>query len=220
LYGIPENKIKVVYSGFPTPYKGGGAEEKPQIDSSQFSISTNKYILFLGTVERRKNVQGLIDAFRVLNEKYKITDYDLVISGGRGYGGRKIETNIRNLKPEIRNKIKIIGYVEEEDKKELYGRASLFVYPSFYEGFGFPPLEAMANGCPVVTSNSASLPEIAGGASLMVDPYNINEIASAMAQILRDSQMRDSLIAKGFGMVKRFNWEECARKTLEVLESV
>lgn len=238
LYGINEDKIKVVYPGVESPpffeegERGKFFEGMSVSESMANSVAKTlppphpqrgesaKYILFLGTVEKRKNVLGVVEAFKILNEAYGICDYDLVIAGGKGYGYKTIELEIRNYESGIRNKIKLIGYINENDKADLYRNASLFVYPSFYEGFGFPPLEAMAAGIPVIVSHTSSLPEVAADAALAVDPYNIEDIVLAMKQLLTDDKLCSLMKERGYGQVKKFNWEKSAYGILEIFESI
>ncbi len=214
LYGISEEKIRVVYSGVER-----NKTNKTNKTDMTYNFS-NKYILFVGNVERRKNVLGIIKAFQRLNEEYNICDYDLIIAGQRGSGFYNISSEIRNLKLEFRKKVKLLGYVNELGKVKLYKEASLFVYPSFYEGFGFPPLEAMSYGCPVITSNCSSLPEIASDSAIMIDPYNVEDIASAMAKILTDEKLCSLMVEQGFERVKKFTWEKCAREMLDIFKEL
>lgn len=176
------------------------------------------FILFLGTVEPRKNIIGLIRAYEILKERNSdLSQYKLVIAGGNGWRSEGIYKVWRESK--YKDDIIFLGYIEKKDKVYLYNLASLFVYPSFYEGFGFPPLEAMASGVPVITSFSSSLPEIVGGAGLMVDPYNINDLAIAMEKVLTDDDLRDNLIKKGLERVKKFSWEKAGREYLSLFKN-
>jgi len=174
-----------------------------------------KFILYFGTLEPRKNLVGLIKAYEILRQKYKIDDYKLVIAGSPGWLDKKIFFAAK--KSPYSSDIKFTGFVAAEDKVYLYNLATLFVYPSFFEGFGFPPLEAMACGVPVICSNTSSFPEIASQASLLADPYNFSEIAWAMNEILSDHNLVQDLISKGIKSVKKFSWDRCARETLDFL---
>lgn len=217
LCGVNKDKIKVIYAGV-------GGEFKNNIDREKLLEAKNKYklpdkfILYLGTVEPRKNVEGIIRAYnqlRIIN--YELHDVKLVIAGGKGWKSENVYREWE--KSEFKNDIIFLGYVDGEDKIYLYNLASVFIYPSFYEGFGFPPLEAMASGVPVIASYAASLPEVTGGAALMVDPYNINEIARAMREILTDENLRNNLISRGLERAKKFNWENTAREYLKIFSS-
>jgi len=215
LCGVDESKIKVIYAGVGEEFRINVDREKLLDVKSKYNLP-DKFILFLGTVEPRKNVEGIIAAYRELRAmSYELRDYKLVIAGGKGWKSENIYKEWEQS--EFKDDIKFLGYVDGEDKAYLYNLAGVFVYPSFYEGFGFPPLEAMACGTPVVASYAASLPEIIGDAALMADPYNINDIARAMQEILTDKNLGNKLIARGLERVKKFSWENTAKEYLEIL---
>ena len=174
-----------------------------------------KYILTLSTLEPRKNIDSVILAFQYLKKQHKI-DHKLVIAGGQGWLFERTQQLINNSK--YREDIMLIGEVESEDRKYLYVGADLFVYPSFYEGFGFPPLEALAVGTTVVCSHISSLPEVVGNSALLVDPYNREEIAWAMERGLKDKKLKTMLKQSGFEQARRFEWQKSAKKFLEVIE--
>jgi glycosyltransferase involved in cell wall biosynthesis len=165
------------------------------------------FILFLNTIEPRKNLAGVISAF----EKIK-SPASLVIAGRLGWKYKKDFELIKNSKKSA--KIRYIGYVSEEHKPALIKMAKALVYPSFYEGFGFQPLEAMAVGTPVVASHLASLPEIVGDAGLLVDPYNPGSLTSGLEQVLDNGKLREILIQKGFARAQKFNWQKTAEEVL------
>ena len=233
-YGIKSDKIEVVYSGINKNWKLEIGNWKLDQVRKKYNLP-EKYILYLGTLEPRKNIIGLIEAFEELkrtfknppnpslqrensNIQYPISNIQLVIAGAKGW---LCEDIFRAAgKSPVKNDIVFTGFVKDQDKPILYKLADLFVYPSFYEGFGFPPLEAMACGAPVITSNFSSLPEAVGDAALTIDPYNINQLAAAMKEILKDKNLRNKLIKKGFKQAEKFSWERCARETLSVLKSV
>lgn len=217
--GIDENKIKVIYPGLGAEFLNIAiTEDKSKDIKIKYSLP-DKFILYLGTVEPRKNVDGIIRAYgEMRNINKELDDIKLVIAGGRGWKYDKIYREWKSS--EFRGDIKFLGYVDRKDKTYLYNLASVFVYPSFYEGFGFPPLEAMASGIPVITSYAASLPEVAGGAVLMVNPYNINNIAKAIAEILTDENLRNKLVEKGLERAKKFSWEKTAKEYLEIIKQI
>ena len=217
LAGIPEERVRVIYSGLGERYRPISRQAEPD----RFAAVQKKYalpenfILCLSTLEPRKNIAGLIRAyglFRDANSNFK--DIKLVIAGSRGWKFADIFREWGESK--YRADIKFIGYVDKDDKAYLYNLASLFVYPSFYEGFGFPPLEAAACGLPVIASSSSSLPEVMGKGALLVDPFNISEIALAMAMIINDHNLASGLIEEGKGLRDRFSWEKTSRAYLDL----
>ncbi len=219
IYGVPREKIRVIYSGVKQvssiKYQVSGAGEIKR----KYGLP-EKYILYLGTIEPRKNIIGLIKAFELFKKNYPLsaTRYLLVIAGAKGWLYGDIFKAAKSS--EFKNEIIFTGTVADEDRTSLYNMADLFVYPSFYEGFGFPPLEAMSAGIPVIASNCSSLPEAVGGAALMVNPYNFGEIAWAMNEVLFNNNLRCKMIKKGYEQVKKFSWEKCARETLQVFKEI
>ena len=211
-YGIEPEKIKVIYSGV-------GEEFRPMLRPCQGTASRVKYhlpekfILYFGTIEPRKNIIGLIKAFEILKNK----DCKLVIAGTRGWLYQDIFKTARESKRS--RDIFFTGFVVPEDKPELYNLAELFVYPSFFEGFGFPPLEAMACGIPTIVAVNSSLPEIVGQAGIMINPTNVDELSWAMETALTDDNLRKRLIKKGLEQAHKFSWQKCAQKTLKILTS-
>ena len=173
------------------------------------------YILFVGSIEPRKNLLGLLKAYLLLPE-YMKKDFQLLLIGYRGWGNREIVAQMDQLK----GSVNYLGYLSDEALATLYRGASCLVFPSFYEGFGLPPLEAMACGCPVIVSNVASLPEVCGDAGYYVDPYRVESIAEGIYQVLTDESLRQSLIEKGLIRAKLFSWEKSAEEHLKVFEEV
>ena len=212
LYGLAEEKIKVIYSGV------SNGEDIFDIETvkQKYNLPEN-FILFLGTLEPRKNTGGLIRAFEILKQssKFQVLSFKLVIVGPRGWLYKKILA--RAEKSPLRDDIKFINYIAPEEKFAFYKLARLFVYPSFYEGFGFPPLEAATAGTPVAVSTNSSLPEVMGEAALMVDPNNPAEIAKVMAECLVDENLRTTLISRGKKQAEKFSWERCARQFLSLI---
>ncbi len=214
LFAVPSEKIAVVHEGVEPPSPDSW-EEDPAFK--------HPYILFLGTVEPRKNVDGLVQAYRSLIERFPklIAETDLVIAGGRGWKSEKTFATIREANRVFGSeRIRVLGYVPEEKKNSLIAKAKVFVFPSRYEGFGLPVLEAMNMGVPVVTSASSSLPEIAGrGAALLVDPDAHVELTRAIKHLLEDERKRSELGRRGLERSTEFRWEKTAGETLEIYES-
>lgn len=173
-----------------------------------------KYILFVGTLQPRKNIVRLIEAFSKLSEK----DLKLVIVGKKGWLYEEILEKPRQLG--IEKRVRFLDKIGNDELPILYKHAVCMVLPSLYEGFGLPVLEAMKHGCPVIASNVSSLPEAGGDACLYVDPENIDDIAAKITTIINDEKLRKELIGKGQKQVAKFNWERTAQETLNVLEEI
>lgn len=220
LYGIDPKKIKVIYSGVGEQFRPikKPRGEKLRDDALQSPLLArlkkkynlpDKFILYFGTIEPRKNLIALIKAFELLRKKYSIS---LVLAGAKGWLYQDIFKTAQLSK--YRRDIVFTGFIDEEDKPYLYNLAEVFVYPSFFEGFGFPPLEAMACGVPTIVSVSSSLPEVVGQSALTVNPYHIDEMIWAMEAILTNRDLRDWFVQKGLKQAKKFSWQKCARETL------
>lgn len=214
LYNIPFDKIKVIYSGVNARFGPILFNDVRLSRIRQKYRLPEHFILYFGAVEPRKNIIGLIKAFEELkSSKADITDLKLVIAGIKGWLYDEIIITAKESK--YCQDIIFTGFIEDQEKLFVYNLASLFVYPSFYEGFGFPPLEAMACGVPTITSNTSSLPEIVGDGAIMVDPYNVDEIVLAMDLCLSDEELRLKLREKGLAQAKKFSWQKAAKDTLE-----
>lgn len=217
LYHINQKKIKVVYSGVNQNFFEKVEPLILEKIKKKYNI-TKPYIFTLSNLEPRKNIETLILAFDKLRQKYKL-DYQLVIGGSQAWTpNRKIYSLAKNSAYSA--DIKFLGYVEASDKSSLYQAAAIFVFPSFYEGFGFPPLEAMASGTPVVAAFSSSLPEITKEAALLFNPYNINELVEALDQILTDEKLKCNLIEKGYEQASHFSWDKTAWETLNLFNEL
>ena len=216
IYGIPENKIKVIYSGLDESLVGDRHAYHLQDTRKKYNLPQD-FILSLGSIEPRKNIVGLISAYEKLRNENKINN-KLVIAGEKAWCYEKIFKAWEKSK--YKKDILFPGFIEEEDKPCLYNLSELFVYPSFYEGFGFPALEAMACNVPVITSFVSSLPEICSEAALLVDPYNIDDLAEGIYNGLTDKDLREKLMEKGLKRAEEFKWEKCARETLKLFKNI
>jgi glycosyltransferase involved in cell wall biosynthesis len=204
-----DDKIKVIYHG---------------IDHDLFKIYKNlnvdfeipsKFILTVGSIEPRKNLPGLLKAYDILNEELK-KEYQLVLVGFKGWENKEIMDIINKNKENIH----YLGFVNDEALAKVYNLASLFVFPSFYEGFGLPPLEAMACGTPVVSSDLTSMPEVCGDAAVYCDPHNIEDIKNKIELVLNDVNLQNSMIQKGFERAKHFTWDKAAKEHMKVFQSL
>jgi glycosyltransferase involved in cell wall biosynthesis len=209
LYRLPAAKIKVIHSAISHFDQVINLQSVKQ----KYHLPDN-FILYFGTLEPRKNVEGLIRAF----EKITQPDCHLVIAGGEGWLYRKIYHLAKKSKK--KSLIHFTNYIEPADRPALYQLAQMLVWPTFYEGFGFPPLEAMKMGCPVITSANSSLPEIVGQAALLINPYNINEIALAIDQLLTNEELRQNLINQGYQQIEKYSWSETVKQLLAVFKSL
>ncbi len=225
LYDCETAKIEVVYHGISFPDviparfdEASARRAKAGIQNSGSRIKCGMteierpYLLYLGRLEQKKNIDGILEAYKILKEKYQIL-HELVLAGTPGYGYKNIKAKIQNTKYKIHN----CGYVSEKEKWQLLSGADIFLFPSHYEGFGLPVLEAQTAGAPVVTAFSSCLPEVAGEGALFVDPKNPTQIAEAAKSIIDDKALRDKLIKSGYENLKRFSWEKCAQETLKIL---
>lgn len=226
IYQIPEEKVVVTYPGikmesskFNPPIGGQSSKFLEQ----KYGIDGN-YILFVGTLQPRKNIARLIEAFSITlknadqDAKKPRKSLQLVIIGKKGWLYEEILEASKKFN--IENSVKFLDFVPDEDLPSFYSNALYFILPSLYEGFGLPVLEAMKNGCPVITSSVSSLPEAGGNAALYVNPEDVEDIASKMKLLLDDERKRKEMIKKGYEQIKKFSWEKTAKQTLEVLEEM
>lgn len=197
---IGPKKINVIYEGY----------NKELFKKTDTEVNSMKYFLFVGTVQPRKNLERIIKAVAQ-------TDKTLIVAGSRGWMSEKIYKLPKQLG--IEERVKFLGFVPDEGLPALYSGAIAFLYPSLFEGFGLPILEAQACGCPVITSNVSSMPEVAGKGAVYVNPYSVDDIVEGM-QRLQATGYRQQIIQKGFANIKRFSWEKCAAQTLKVFENL
>lgn len=173
-----------------------------------------RFILFVGTIEPRKNVSAILESLKKIKDNKNLA-YKFVICGSRGMDFEKVKHTVKDLG--LDNDVHFSGYVEDEDLPYIYANAELFVYPSIYEGFGIPPLEAMASEVPTITSDLSSLPEVVGEAACLVDPRNVQQLADSIEQMMNNYEVRESFIHAGKIRVKRFSWDESAATFLKVV---
>jgi glycosyltransferase involved in cell wall biosynthesis len=205
LYHTPESKITVLYEGVDSIFK---PTPNPAI-RDKYALGPTPYIFSISTIQPRKNYVRLIQALAAL------PNYNLVIAGGPGWLHEPIYAEAD--KPAVKGRVKFIGFVPDSDLSSLYTEAAAFAYPSLYEGFGLPLLEAMACGTPTLTSNVSCLPEVAGDAAILVDPYSVEAIAEGLKQTLAQSEI---LRPKGFARAAQFRWDAVARDLLSLYQSV
>jgi len=220
ILGFPEDKIRVSY---PSGHEGF----LRKTDSKTFTpLKTQlgireKYFLFVGTIEPRKNLARVIQAFNLFKKRFKgDVQYQLAIVGSKEFGHGQVYQNL--IKEGSLNQEDVIftGYVSHDELNSLYSFSEALVFPSLYEGFGIPILEAFASGTAVLTSTSSSLPEVAGEAAILVDPRDTEAIAHGLWEIATESELRSGLIERGFNRLKQFSWEKAAKEALDVYESI
>jgi len=210
-YGIEPEKIAVIYHGVP---------KLPDVDDNFVQKIVRKfklyspYFLYVGNTRPRKNIIGLLKGFKIFLQKHP--NCKLVLAGKIDNQFLNIQEKIKSLK--LEDNIIQTDFISDEEKVALYKRAISLVFPSFYEGFGIPVIEAQSLGVPVLTSNTSSLPEIGGNSVLYVDPYNINEISKGMEKLFLDEDLRKDLIKKGYLNIRRFSYKKAAEKLLKLLK--
>ena len=212
LYNLPPEKLTVLLSGVDPRFQPVGDSVVIMTTRSRYNIGERPYILSVGTVQPRKNYSRLVQALANLRQSGE--DVGLVIVGGRGWLEDTIYETIRETGME--EFVRFTGFAEEDDLPALYSGAVCCALPSLYEGFGIPVLEAMACGTPVVTSNISSLPEVAGEAGLLVNPYDVEELTETLKRVIGDSGLREDLIQRGFEQAKRFTWAESAHHLRDI----
>lgn len=216
LLGVPADRIVRVYGGVDTRF-GPIEDEEVLADFRRSHGLPERFSLYLGTIEPRKNLVRLIDAHARLGQS-GTRDCPLVLAGAPGPGHQAIEAHAAQVG--LGDSIRFTGYVPESEKPLWYNAARLFVYPSLYEGFGLPVLEALACGTPVVAADRSSLPEVVGDAGMLVNPESVEQIAEAMQQVLEDERLRERLAMQGPRQASQFSWRRAAEETLSTYRAV
>ncbi len=212
LLGEPERKIAVVYEAAANRFRPVPPADYVEALRARFDVQPG-YFLFVSTIEPRKNLLTLLRAYALLHSGRRASLPPLVVAGAKGW---LKEPALDEMVPLPHGSVRFVGAVTDEELLWLYNGALALTYPSLYEGFGLPPLEAMACGTPVICSNTSSLPEVVGEAGLLVAPLDEDGWARAMGQVLEDETLRQGISAKGLERVKEFSWEKAARETLAV----
>jgi len=211
IYGVKEKKVHVICHGVSDDYKIISRNDPKLLEIQKKYSLPYKFILYLGNIEPRKNIKALIEAHKMLRKNNPRFDgYKLVLAGS-------ISPLCRGIIKEEKENISAIGYIDREDKPFVYNLASIFVYPSFFEGFGLPSLEAMACGTPVIASHNSSIPEVVENAAILVNPNRPEEIGEAMKYLLKDEKLYNIIKERGLRQAKKFDWKKCAEKTLKLL---
>ncbi len=216
LLGVPRDKITVIYEGRNPTYHQIDRQEAHTFVKKTFGLDPN-FIFFISTLEPRKNIPTLLRSYRYLKDHYRHT-CKLVLAGSKGWLFEEVDDTIKKL--QLENDVVLLGRVHDAEVNYLYNAAGMLVYPSFYEGFGLPPLEAMNCGTPVIASKINVMPEIVGDAALLIDPHDVESLSVAMHRLLTDDTLRRELVAKGLVRAAKFSWEQAARETLAVYRQV
>jgi glycosyltransferase involved in cell wall biosynthesis len=226
LLSIPDNRIEVVYNAIDERFLHGHASPADRELIAQRYLVNYPFILYAGAIRPHKNVVRIIEAFSALkNELLKETqkeqqylDLKLIIIGDDLSGHPRVRRTV--VRSGVQNDVRFLGFVPIDVLRIFYDVAKVFVFPSLYEGFGLPPLEAMAHGTPVVTSNTSSLPEVAGNAALLVNPENVFEIRRGLQRVLLDSTLRERMKKLGYEQAQRFSWTTSVSRILEIYREV
>lgn len=221
IFKVDKEKIKVIFHGLDKRFFEKQTKGRIMQVKRKYGIGRD-YFLFLGTLDARKNIVRIISAYERFRDKLFIKEkhlkYQLVLAGAKGKRFQEINRKISFSK--YKKDIVLPGYIEADDLDALFEGSTLFIFPSLYEGFGLPIIEAMANEVPVITSNISSMPEIGKGYSVLVDPCNVSEIAQSIYNILVDKKLRKDLGVNGKKRAREFSWEKCAKETLKIYKQV
>lgn len=216
VFYITDEKVRVIHLAAEYDGKNDILSYSGTEVLEKFGIAPG-YILYVGTIEPRKNIVRLLEAYARIKTEKEI-NVPLVITGGLGWKYEGILAQFDKLA--LKDHVFFTGYLTEAELDQVYRNAAIFVYPSLYEGFGLPPLEAMLRGIPVVTSDTSSLPEVVGDAGIMVDPYNVEELAKAIQCLIEDEDMRKKYSIRGMERSREFSWDKAGTIILEVLTEV
>lgn len=211
-YGTDGEKINVIYPGLDPHLKRLEDRQLVAETCSKYGLDS-PYLLYIGTLQPRKNLDRLVRAFAQAG-----LSHQLVLAGKTGWHTDSLLNEIASLGEAVRERVHLPGYIPESDKAALLSGAEALVYPSLYEGFGFPLLEAQVCGTPVLAANGSSLPEISAGSAMLVDPLDVDAISKGIKLIVEDRDLRQELVEKGYANARRYNWDKTAEEVLQVLE--
>lgn len=215
-YKTPITQIRVIRSGIAERFRFFDRNDPELRRVKEKYRLPYRFALFLGTIEPRKNIIALLRAWNSVVQEKDLSGVELVIAGSFGWKGNALKKEWQLLSHEARKRIRRIGFIDDADKPALYNLASVFVYPSLYEGFGFPPLESLLSGTPVIAPTNSCFPEMLGSAAILIDALRPDDIGRALVEVLRDRRLSDRLVEEGKGMTSRFRWDNTAKETLAV----
>jgi glycosyltransferase involved in cell wall biosynthesis len=216
-FHVPETKIDVIPNAIDERFGETPAPEDVERVRERYQLN-ERFVLYAGNIKPHKNIERLIEAFYELREQQGFEDVKLLIIGDEISKYASLRRSVHRHK--LHKHVRFFGFVSDSTLAILYRLASVFVFPSLYEGFGLPPLEAMSSGTPVITSNVSSLPEVVGDAALLIDPYDPHAIADAMRRLLTDDALREDLREKGRARARHFSWERSIRRVREIYGEV
>ncbi len=215
-FAVPADRISIIYPGVDAAY-GPIREQAGMAGFRRLHGLPERFILFVGTLEPRKNLLTLLEAYGEFKRR-TARQYKLVLAGGKGWLYQSLFAAVEQLG--LQDDVILPGFIPEGELPLWYNAAEVFVYPSLYEGFGLPPLEAMACGTPVIVSNASSLPEVVGDAAVLVDPHNVDEWVAALCRLCDDADMRAELCSRGLERAREFSWTRMAQETVRVYREV
>jgi glycosyltransferase involved in cell wall biosynthesis len=216
-FHIPESRIDVIYNAIDDRFWHAPSTDEMERVRQRYQL-TAPFILYAGNIKPHKNLERLIEAFHLLRQEPALKDVQLLIIGDEVSKYATLRRAVHRHK--LHKHVRFFGFVSDQTLAALYRLADVFVFPSLYEGFGLPPLEAMASGTPVITSNVSSLPEVVGDAALMIDPYEPRAIAAAMRRVLTEPELREQLRARGLAHARNFSWERSIKRVREIYADV
>lgn len=217
-FGVSSRKIRVIYNGVEDAFRRRLGEQERRATLSRLGLGERPYALFVGNPKPHKNLENVLRAFARARARVPHSDAELVCVGARDGSGKRLDLLARQLG--LGERLRLMGHLPQDDLPAVYQGATLFLYPTLYEGFGLPVIEAMASGVPVVTSDTSALVEVAQGAAEIVAPHDVEQIADAVARLLTDPARRAELSSRGLRRAEDFRWERAGEKTLEVYMQV
>jgi glycosyltransferase involved in cell wall biosynthesis len=217
-FRVPESRIDVIYNAIDERFWLEPDVEEVNRVRERYRL-TDPFVLYAGNIKPHKNLERLIEAFHLMrHDDPNLKDVQLLIIGDEISKYATLRRAVHSHK--LHKHVRFFGFVSDQTLAALYRLANVFVFPSLYEGFGLPPLEAMASGTPVITSNVSSLPEVVGDAALMIDPYDAAAIADAMKRVLTDTDLRVDLQGRGLARAREFSWERSIARVRQIYEEV
>lgn len=214
-YELQANNVSVIYPAINTAMFYPRSEVLVRKTKNKFGI-TKPYIMFTGTLEPRKNIESLLSAYGLLSEQFR-RKYCLVIVGAKGWRDTSLQSRLSKTS---KDSVYVLGSVDDSELAALYSGAAIFVFPSHYEGFGMPPLEAMACGAPVIVANNSSLPEVVGSAAILVNANRPSEIKKSIVEVLGNKNLRNKMVKSGYKQIKKFNWKNSGEKLYRIINEI